>query len=93
MNKVFKDQIISMLEVYMDDMIVKTNTGINHAADLTEVFAEMRKHNTRLNHEKCTFGIKAREFLGFFLTGMIKANPDKCRAVAQMRMPTTRKEI
>lgn len=49
MNKVFKGQTGRMLEVYMDNMIVKSKTDIDHAADLTEVFGEVRKHNMRFN--------------------------------------------
>lgn len=52
MNKVFKSQIGRMLDVYMDDMIVKTKSDVDYVVDLTEVFVKARKHNMRLNNEK-----------------------------------------
>ncbi|MCI56669.1 retrotransposon protein putative Ty1-copia subclass, partial [Trifolium medium] len=48
----------------------------------------------RLNPEKCTFGIKAGKFLGFYLTERgIEANPDKCNAIIQMETPTSKERI
>ncbi|MCI33348.1 retrotransposon protein putative Ty3-gypsy subclass, partial [Trifolium medium] len=45
----------------------------------------------RLNPEKCTFGIKAGKFLGFYLTERgIEANPDKCDAIIQMETPSSK---
>nr|KYP35079.1 Retrovirus-related Pol polyprotein from transposon 412 family [Cajanus cajan] len=58
MDKVFHQQIGRNMEVYVDDMVVKTTSAIDHAADLTEVFAQVRKHNMRLNPEKCVFGVQ-----------------------------------
>lgn len=78
MNKVFKSQIGRILEVCMDGMIVKTKSKVDHIADSMEVFAEMRKHNMRLNPEKCTFEVRTGKFLSFYLTKRgIKANSDK----------------
>lgn len=78
MMKVFKSQIHSMLEVHMDDMVVKTKSDEDHTTDLKEVLAEVRKHNMRLTPEKCTFGVGTRKFPGFYLTKLgIEANPNK----------------
>ena len=79
MNKVFRNQIRDMLEVYMDNMIVKSRVDTDHAAHIREVFAQARQCRMRFNPEKRTFGVKAGKFLGFYLTERgIKANPDKC---------------
>ncbi|GAU10075.1 hypothetical protein TSUD_423040, partial [Trifolium subterraneum] len=81
MNKVFHNEIGDMLEVYIDDMIVKSEEEIDHTVHLKRVFDQARKFNMRFNPEKCTFGVKAGKFLGFYLTERgIEANPDKCRA-------------
>ncbi|GAU51366.1 hypothetical protein TSUD_134070 [Trifolium subterraneum] len=81
MNKVFHNEIGDMLEVYMDDMIVKSEEEIDHTVHLKRVFDQARKFNMRFNPEKCTFGVKAGKFLGFYLTERgIEVNPDKCRA-------------
>ena len=48
----------------------------------------------RFNPEKCTFGVKAGKFLGFYLTERgIEANPDKCRAFSDLPTPTSKKSI
>ncbi|GAU34117.1 hypothetical protein TSUD_65960 [Trifolium subterraneum] len=94
MNKVFHNEIGDMLEVYMDDMIVKSEDEIDHTVHLKRVFDQARKFNMRFNPEKCTFGVKARKFLGFYLTERgIEANPDKCRAFFDYPTPKSKKSI
>ncbi|GAU10535.1 hypothetical protein TSUD_420870, partial [Trifolium subterraneum] len=94
MNKVFHNEIGDMLEVYMDDMIVKSEEEIDHTVHLKRVFDQARKFNMRFNPEKCTFGVKAGKFLGFFLTERgIEANPDKCRAFFDYPTPKSKKSI
>nr|KYP68690.1 Retrovirus-related Pol polyprotein from transposon 412 family [Cajanus cajan] len=57
-------------------------------------FGELRKHNMRLNPEKCTFGVKGGKFLGFMLSARgIEANRDKCQVVLDMRSPSNLKEL
>ncbi|XP_057432272.1 uncharacterized protein LOC130725025 [Lotus japonicus] len=93
MDRVFAKQIGKNMEVYVDDMIVKSTLGANHHQDLSEAFAEIRKHNMRLNPEKCSFGIQDGKFLGFMITSRgIEINLDKCKAIQQMKSPTTAKE-
>ncbi|XP_072087342.1 uncharacterized protein [Arachis hypogaea] len=85
MDKVFKDQIGRNIEIYVDDMVVKSTSEEQHKHDLDKVFTQLRKHNMRLNPEKCAFGVKGGKFLGFLLTNRgIEANPDKCSAVINM---------
>ncbi|CAJ2637852.1 unnamed protein product [Trifolium pratense] len=94
MNKVFNNEIGDMLEVYMDDMIVKSEKEVDHTAHLKKVFDQARKYNMRFNPEKCTFGVKAGKFLGFYLTERgIEANPDKCRAFFEFPTPDSKKSI
>nr|KYP55843.1 Retrovirus-related Pol polyprotein from transposon opus [Cajanus cajan] len=94
MNKIFKGQIGKNVEVYVDDMVVKSNDLHNHIADLVEVFHQVRHYDMRLNPEKCVFGIVGGKFLGFMLSARgIEANPDKCRAVIDMRSPQNVKEV
>ncbi|XP_072077907.1 uncharacterized protein [Arachis hypogaea] len=94
MDKVFSKQIGRNLEVYVDDMVVKTQKETTHDTDLEEVFGQLRKHNMRLNPDKCAFGVKGGKFLGFMLTSRgIEANPEKCEAIINMRPPRTIKEV
>ncbi|XP_057723967.1 uncharacterized protein LOC130939916 [Arachis stenosperma] len=94
MDKVFNQQIERNLEVYVDDMVVKTKQEHTHELDLQEVFGQLRRSNMRLNPEKCAFGVKGGKFLGFMLTSRgIEANPEKCEAIINMRSPRTIKEV
>ncbi|GAU46629.1 hypothetical protein TSUD_284770 [Trifolium subterraneum] len=94
MNKVFHNEIGDMLEVYIDDMIVKSEEEIDHTLHLKRVFDQARKFNMRFNPEKCTFGVKAGKFLGFYLTERgIEANPNKCRAFFDYPTPKSKKSI
>nr|KYP61956.1 Retrovirus-related Pol polyprotein from transposon 17.6 [Cajanus cajan] len=85
MDKVFHQQIERNMEVYVDDMVVKTTSVDGHAANLAEVFSQIRRHNMCLNPEKCVFGVQGGKFLRFMITNKgIEANPEKCKAIIQM---------
>jgi len=64
----------------MDDMIVKSQQEVDHVAHLKRVFEQTRKYNMRLNPEKCTFGVPAGKFLGFYLAerGIEAPHSKKC---------------
>jgi len=64
MDRVFRRQIGRSMEVYVDDMVVKSQTAEDHVRDLGEVFHQVRKYNMRLNPEKCLRGAD-REIPGF----------------------------
>ncbi|KOM40249.1 hypothetical protein LR48_Vigan04g044700 [Vigna angularis] len=94
MDRVFSSQIGRCMEVYVDDMVVRSRSVEEHVRDLAEVFCQVRKYNMRLNPAKCTFGVPAGKFLGFLLTTRgIEANPDKCRTILEMRSPQKLKKV
>ncbi|XP_057452841.1 uncharacterized protein LOC130744695 [Lotus japonicus] len=94
MTRIFGDLMGKSVEVYIDDIIVKTPKGGDHAADLAVVFEQLKKHNMRLNPDKCTFGVRSGKFLGYMLTNRgIELNPDKCQAIMNMKSPRTVKEV
>ncbi|XP_077236546.1 uncharacterized protein LOC143878110 [Tasmannia lanceolata] len=64
-NKLFRNQIGRNMEVYVDDMLVKSRSASNHVSDLREAFQVLKEHNMKLNPTKCTFGVGAGKFLGF----------------------------
>lgn len=68
MDKIFKGLIGRAVEVYVDDIVVKSNYFEQHLKDLDEVFKALRGVNMKLNPEKCTFGVEGGKFLGFMLT-------------------------
>jgi len=58
MDKIFKGLIGRAIEVYVDDIVVKSNSFEQHLKDLDEVFKALIGVNMKLNHEKCTFRIE-----------------------------------
>ena len=84
-NKMFKDNIGRNMEIYVDDMIVKSRQAKEHPQDLKEILDVLRKFNLKLNPEKCVFGVKSGKFLGFMVSQRgIEANPDKIQAIINM---------
>ena len=65
MNRIFAHQIGRNVQVYVDNMLVKSIWEDNHLSDLQETFNTLRSYNMKLNPSKCVFGITARKFLGF----------------------------
>ena len=93
-NRMFQKQIGKTMEVYIDDMLVKSTTDELHIAHLTEAFQILREYNMKLNPTKCAFGVSAEKFLGFIVNNReIKANPDKIKAVLDMPLPSSIKEV
>jgi len=86
MDRMFREQIGKTMEVYVDDIIVKSDSIEQHANDLAEVFQQIRKYDMSLNPEKCVFIVEGGKFLCFMLQSRgIEANPDKCQALETMR--------
>ncbi|XP_027348001.1 uncharacterized protein LOC113859419 [Abrus precatorius] len=82
------------MEVYVDDMVIKSVKLEHHLMHLKEVFGQARRHGMRFNPEKCTFGVVGSKFLGFMLSERgIEANPDKCQAIIEMASPRNVKEV
>ena len=79
MSKVFTDHIGTVMEVYIDDMLVNSMEEKELFLNLETTFECLHEHKMRLNPQKCAFTIEAGKFLGFMLTHRgIDANPDKC---------------
>ena len=64
MNKMFAQKIGRNVQVYVDDMLVKSWREDNHLEDLRETFDILRSYNMKLNLGKCVFGVTVRKFLG-----------------------------
>jgi hypothetical protein len=85
MKSYFKGWIGCNLEVYVDDIIVKTLQSCCLIADLEESFANLRHFDIKLNPEKCTFGVPRGKLLGYIITKRgIEANPDNVSAIAKI---------
>ena len=82
------------MEVYIDDMLVKSTTAELHIAHPSEAFQILREYNMKLNLVKCAFGVSAGKFLGFIVNNRgIEANPDKIKVVLDMPSPSSIKEV
>ena len=74
----FTKQIGKTMEVYVDDMLVKSLKAPDHVNDLKETFTLLRRYKMKLNPNKCAFGVESGKFLGFIVNQRgIEANPDK----------------
>ena len=77
MTKMSKPQLGRSIEVYIDDMVVKSKVASDHVEDLTNIFEILREHKLRLNESKCFFGVGSGKFLGYMVTHRgIEVNPD-----------------
>jgi hypothetical protein len=86
MNITLGDLVRDIVEVYVDDIIVKTRESSFLLENLARVFDKLRAMCTKLNPKKCVFGILAGKLLGFLVSHRgIEANPDKIRAIEAMR--------
>lgn len=66
-NKMFREQIGRNMEVYVNDMLVKSIRTTSHIIDLVEAFNTLRRYGMKLNPSKCAFGVSSGKFLGFIV--------------------------
>ena len=77
MTRMFEPQLGKNIEVYIDDMVVKSRVVFEHVKDLINIFEILRKHKLRLNASKCSFGVGSDKFLGYMVTHQeIEVNPN-----------------
>ena len=93
-NHMFRLQIGRNVEVYVDDMLVKSLNEGKHLDDLQETFDTLRQYNMKLNPSKCAFGLASGKFLGFMVSHRgIEANPEKIKAILDMKSLQNIKEV
>ncbi|KAM1541617.1 hypothetical protein PS1_011500 [Malus domestica] len=93
-NSMFAEQIGKSMEVYVDDMLVKSKHADQHITNLSETFTILKRYRMRLNPNKCAFGVGSGKFLGFMISQRgIEANPEKIKAILDMKEPVTSKDI
>ena len=82
------------MEVYIDDMLLKSIKDELHITHLAEVFQVLKSYNMKLNPAKCAVGVSAGKFLGFIVNNRgIEANPDKIKVVLDMLPLSNIKDI
>ena len=94
MNKMFARQLGRNVQVYVNDMLVKSMRENDHLSDLQETFNTLRSYNMKLNPSKCVFGVTTGKFLGFMVSQRgIEVNPEKVRAIMELEPPKTVKVV
>ncbi|RVW33676.1 Transposon Ty3-I Gag-Pol polyprotein [Vitis vinifera] len=89
----FHDMMHVDVEVYVDDMIVKSWDRLNHLAALERFFERIRQFRLRLNPKKCTFGVTSGKLLGYMVSERgIEVDPDKIIVILDMSAPRTERE-
>ena len=94
MTKMFESQLGKSIEVYIDDMVMKSKVASEHVRDLGNIFEILRKHKLCLNASKCSLGVGSGKFLGYMVTHReIEVNPDQIKAINSLQPPRNPKEV
>ena len=94
MTRMFKSQLGKNIEIYIDDMVVKSKVVSEHLGDLGDILEVLRKYKLRLNASKCSFSVGSGKFLGYMVTHRgIEVNPDQIKAINNLQSPRNPKEV
>ena len=94
MTRMFDPQLGKNIEVYIDDMVVKSKAESDYVSDLGSIFEVLREHKLRLNASKCSFGICSGKYLGYMVTHHgIEVNPDQIKAINNLQHSWNLKEV
>ena len=94
MTRMFEPQLGKNIEVYIDDMVVKSKVESKHIDDLINIFGILRKYKLRLNAAKCSFDVGSSKFLDYMVTHCrIKVDPNQIRKINNLQPPHNNKEV
>jgi len=94
MNYIFHQLIGKIVEIYIDDVVVKSKGHQEHLADLRRTLECTRKHGLKMNPNKCAFGVSAGQFLGFMVHERgIEISQKNISAINKVEAPTTKVEL
>ena len=94
MVTLFHDMMCKEIEVYVDDLIVKSREDESHVENLQKNFERLKKFRLKHNPMKCTFGATFGKLLGFIVNERgIEIDPDKIQAIQNLPLPHTQKEV
>ena len=94
MTRMFEPRLGKNIEIYIDDMVVKSKAASEHVNDLGDIFDILRRHELRLNASKCSFSVGSGKFLGYMVTHCgIELNPDQIRAINNLQLRRNPKEV
>ena len=94
MTRMFESQLGKNIEIYINDMVVKSKMMSEHLGDLRAIFEILKKYKFRLNASKCSFGVGSGKFLGYMVIHRgIEVNFDQIKAINNLRSPQNPKEV
>jgi len=94
MIAIFHDMMHVYMEVYVDDILVKSRTREDHPKILARVLQRAREHKLKMNPNKCVFGVSSGKLLGFIVSQRgIEIDPNKTKAIAEMPPPKNLKQL
>jgi hypothetical protein len=94
MNYIFHELIGKIVEIYIDDVVIKSLNHDSHLEDVKRTLECTRKHGLKMNTNKCAFGVLAGEFLRFLVhEGGIEVRKKSMKAIDEVVPPTNLKEL
>ena len=94
MTRMFEPQLGKNIEIYVDDMVVKSKVVSEHLGDLDDIFDVLRRHKLHLNASKCSFGVGSCKFRGYMVTHReIEVKLDQIKAINDLKPPRNAKEV
>jgi hypothetical protein len=94
MNLIFDDLLGIIVEVYIDDIVVKSASLNSHLADLRLAFEKMHRYGLKMNPLKRAFGVSAGKFLGFIVHEKgVEIDPKNIESIKKAQAPTSKKEL
>jgi hypothetical protein len=94
MHKTFGDLIRYLVEVYVNDIVIKVKLCASLLDNLALVFDRLRLTRTKLNPDKCVFGVTVGKLFGFLVSYRgIEANPEKIKMIEAMRSPARIRDV
>ena len=94
MTRMFEPQLGKNIEVYIDNIVVKSKVVSEHVGDLGDIFQILRRHKLHLNASKSYFGMGSGKFLGYMITHHgIEVNPDQVKAINGLQPPRNPKKV
>ena len=82
------------IEIYIDDIVVKSKVVSEYMGDLRNIFEILRKHKLSLNTSKCSFGVGLGKFLSYMVTYQgIEINSNQIKAINSLQPPQNPKKV
>jgi hypothetical protein len=94
MNLIFHELLGNTVEVYIDDIVVKSAEFSSHIVDSRKAFDKMCRYGLKMNPRKCAFGVSAGKFLEFIIHEHgIEIDPDRIKSIRNVGPSTCKLEV